>query len=81
MGIQKYQICPQCGRELKRNRENFKRSVNKETGKDIFLSKHNTYILSADTIDELMKKVKDMEFKNIIVSEDAIENNNDTCNY
>ena len=34
MGKQKYAICPHCGRELKRNRENFKRSVNKETGKE-----------------------------------------------
>ena len=34
MGVQKYAICPHCGRELKRNRENFKRSKNKETGKE-----------------------------------------------
>lgn len=34
MGIQKYAICPQCGRELKRNRENFKRSKNRETNKE-----------------------------------------------
>ena len=34
MGVQKYTICPHCGRELKRNRENFKRSKNKETGKE-----------------------------------------------
>ena len=34
MGVQKYTICPHCGRELKRNRENFKRSRNKETGKE-----------------------------------------------
>lgn len=34
MGVQKYIICPHCGRELKRNRENFKRSKNKETGKE-----------------------------------------------
>ena len=33
MGVQKYQTCPHCGRELKRTRENFKGSVNKETGK------------------------------------------------
>ena len=34
MGVQKYTICPHYGRELKRNRENFKRSRNKETGKE-----------------------------------------------
>lgn len=34
MGIQKYVVCPQCGRELKRNRENFKRSKNRETNKE-----------------------------------------------
>ena len=34
MGVQKYTICPHCGRKLKRNRENFKRSRNKETGKE-----------------------------------------------
>ena len=34
MEVQKYTICPHCGRKLKRNRENFKRSRNKETGKE-----------------------------------------------
>ena len=34
MRIQKYVVCPQCGRELKRNRENFKRSKNREINKE-----------------------------------------------
>ena len=34
MGKQKYAVCSRCGRELKKTRENFKRSVNKETGKE-----------------------------------------------
>ena len=47
----------------------------------IYLSKHNTYILTAETIEELMKKVDDMKNKKIIKSEDAIEDNNSTTNY
>lgn len=44
MGIQKYAICPHCGRELKRNRENFKRSRNKETGKEeTILRKYDSF--------------------------------------
>ena len=34
MGKQVYQICEKCGKELPRNREYFKRSKNKETGKE-----------------------------------------------
>ena len=34
MGLQKYATCTKCGRELKLNRENFKRFKNKETGKE-----------------------------------------------
>ena len=34
MEVQKYAKCPHCGRELKRNRENFKKFKNKETGKE-----------------------------------------------
>ena len=38
MGVQKYLTCTECGRTLKRNRENFKRSINKETGKEDYHS-------------------------------------------
>ncbi len=31
-----YVICPKCGKTLRRNRENFKRSLNKETNKEEF---------------------------------------------
>lgn len=57
-------------------------SINKKEG-EILLSKHNTYVISAETIEELMEKVNELEKnrKNIIVSEDAIENNNDICDY
>lgn len=34
MSKAKYVICPICGRELKLHRDNFKRSINKITGKD-----------------------------------------------
>ena len=53
---------------------------NKEN-EEIYLTRHNTYILTADTMEELMVKIKDMENKKIIIREDAIENNNATCNY
>lgn len=38
MGTQKYLVCSQCGNTLKRTRENFKRSRNKETGKEEYHS-------------------------------------------
>ena len=56
-------------------------SIDNKKVEKIFLSLHNTYILSADTSEELIKKIEDMENKKIIVREDAIENNNDICNY
>ena len=34
MGLQKYIKCSCCNKELKRNRDNFKRFLNKETGKE-----------------------------------------------
>ena len=53
--------------------------LNNKKEEEILLSKHNTYIISAETIEELMEKVNEMKkkIKNIIVREDAIENNND----
>ena len=71
----------------KKNSSLNKKSIEKNDNNDnkeiekIYLTRHNTYILSADTFEELMVKVKDMENKKIIVREDAIENNNDNCNY
>lgn len=58
-------------------------NLNNKKEEKIFLSKHNTYIISAETIEELYEKVNEMEKnrKNIIKSEDAIENNNDICDY
>ena len=68
------------------NCSNIKEDVNNLNNKKeekIILSKHNTYIISAETIEELYEKVIEMEKnrKNIIKSEDAIENNNDICDY
>lgn len=37
MGKQKYAICSECGRELPRTREFFKRRLNKETGKEDYV--------------------------------------------
>ena len=48
---------------------------------EIKLSKHNTYIISANTLDDLIKKVDEMKNKKFIVSEDAIERNTNNCNY
>ena len=58
-------------------------NLNNKKEEKIFLSRHNTYIISAETIEELYEKVIEMEKnrKNIIKSEDAIENNNDICDY
>ena len=58
-------------------------NLNNKKEEKIFLSKHNTYIISAETIEELYEKVNEMEKnrKNIIKSEDTIENNNDICDY
>ena len=48
---------------------------------EIYLSRHNTYILKADTIEELMEKVENMKKKKIIRSEEAVENNTINTNY
>jgi len=47
----------------------------------IYLSRHNTYILKADTIEELMEKVDNMKKKKIIRSEEEVENNTINTNY
>ena len=48
---------------------------------EIILSKHNTYILSAETYEKLLEKIEKMKTKKIIVRDDAIEDNNDICCY
>ena len=53
----------------------------KDKDKEIILSKHNTFILSADSMEELMEKIDKINSKKIITREDAIEDNNDICNY
>ena len=47
----------------------------------IILSQYNTYILSADSLEELLEKVEEMDNKIFIVHKNPIENNTDTCNY
>ena len=48
---------------------------------EIILSKYNTYILTAETYEELLEKIEKMKTKKIIVRDDAIEDNNDICCY
>ena len=56
-------------------------NINNSEDKGIILPKSNTLILSANSMEELMEKVKELDSKKFIVREDAIESNNDICNY
>ena len=47
----------------------------------IFLSKHNTIIISADTWDDLDKKIEELKSKTIVKRKDAIVNKSEVCNY
>ena len=46
---------------------------------EIILSRHNTYILSAETYEKLLEKIEQME--KIIQDKNAIEDNTDSCCY
>lgn len=48
---------------------------------EIILSRNNTYILTAETFDELMEKVEELKSKKIIVKDDAIKCINEMCWY
>ena len=63
--------------------ENNDNNLEKDDDNVIYLSRHNTYIIKASTMDELMSKIEDMENKKIIKSQDAIEtkDKNDNTNY
>ena len=48
---------------------------------EIILSRHNTYILSAETYEKLLEKIEQMEKKKIIQDKNPIEDNTDSCCY
>ena len=56
-------------------------SLDNESVEKIILSKHNTFIISAETYDKLLDKIEQIKNKKIIVRKDAIEKNDDTCCY
>ena len=63
-----------------------KKEGNSENNNDndtdkIVLSKHNTIIISADTWDDLDKKIEELKNKTIVKRKDAIVNKSEVCNY
>ena len=62
------------------NNNNISNSIQVDN-ETIYLSKYNTYVLTADSLEGLIKKVEEMKKKTIIKRKDSIENINQNCNY
>ena len=52
-----------------------------ENENEIFLSKHNTYIVTGETFEELMENAEKASKKTFIKAKHQIEQNNDICDY
>ena len=66
-----------------KNNSEIKKSMDNGEDKNdvIFLSRHNTFIVSDKSFDKLMEKVEALKNKTFIKNEKSIERNNQVSNY